>query len=79
MQQAAMTAMSVQVSPAEVKELSQLFKQLDTDNSGSITIDELMRGLDGNQRKDELLEILKSADTDQSGALEYTEFIAATM
>ena len=45
MQQAAMTAMSVQVSPAEVKELSQLFKQLDKDYSGTLTLDELVEGL----------------------------------
>lgn len=59
-----MTAMSVQVSPAEVKELSLLFKQLDTDCSGTLTLDELIRGLDGYEQKDKLIEILKGADTD---------------
>ena len=71
--------MSVQVSPAEVKELSLLFKQLDADCSGTLTLDELIRGLDGYEQKDKLIEILKGADTDQSGDLNYTEFIAATM
>ena len=79
MQQAAMTAMSVQVSPAEVKELSNLFKQLDLDCSGTLTIDELIKGLDGYENKEKLIEILKGADTDGSGDINYTEFLAATM
>ena len=79
MHQAAMTAMSVQVSPAEVKELSGLFKQLDTDCSGTLTIDELIKGLDQNENKDKLIEILQGADTDGSGDINYSEFLAATM
>lgn len=79
MHQAAMTAMSVQVSPAEVKELSGLFKQLDTDCSGTLTIDELIKGLDQYDNKDKLIEILQGADTDGSGDINYSEFLAATM
>lgn len=79
MQQAAMMTMSVQVSPAEVKELSNLFKQLDIDGSGTITIDELIRGLKDYENKDKLMEILQGADTDGSGDLNYSEFLAATM
>ena len=74
-----MTAMSVQVSPAEVKELSSLFKQLDIDCSGTLTIDELIQGLDGYENKQKLIEILKGADTDGSGDINYSEFLAATM
>ena len=67
MQQAAMTAMSVQVSPAEVKELSNLFKQLDTDCSGTLTLDELIKGLlklnlDGQDNSVELNEVAKLLD-----------------
>ena len=74
-----MMTMSVQVSPAEVKELSNLFKQIDADGSGTLTIDELKKGLDGYDNKDKLIEILKGADTDGSGDLNYSEFLAATM
>lgn len=79
MQQAAMMSMSVQVSPAEVKELSHLFKQLDIDGSGTLTIDELIKGLDGFENKEKLIEILEGADTDGSGDINYSEFLAATM
>lgn len=74
-----MMSMSVQVSPAEVKELSNLFKQLDTDFSGTITIDELIKGLQDYDNKDKLVEILRGADTDGSGDINYSEFLAATM
>ena len=74
-----MTAMSVQVSPAEVKELSQLFKQLDSDGSGTLTLDELKKGLQGHENADNLIEILNGADTDGSGDINYSEFLAATM
>lgn len=71
--------MTVQVSPQEVKELSTLFKQIDTDCSGTLTLDELYKGLDGNENKETLMEILNGADTDGSGDINYTEFLAATM
>ena len=79
MQQAAMMSMSVQVSPAEVKELSNLFRQLDIDGSGTITIDELQKGLEDYENKDKLLEILRGADADGSGDINYSEFLAASM
>ena len=78
-QQVAMMSMSVQVSPSEVKELSTLFKQLDTDGSGTLTLDELIKGLDGFDNKEKLIEVLEGADTDGSGDINYSEFLAATM
>lgn len=74
-----MMSMSVQVSPAEVKELSVLFKQLDTDGSGTLTLDELKKGLDGFENKEKLIEILEGADADGSGDINYSEFIAASL
>ena len=53
-----MTAMTVQVSPAEVKELSSLLKQVDMDCSGTLPIDELIKGLDGYDNKEKLVDIL---------------------
>jgi len=79
MQQVAMMSMSVQVSPSEVKELSTLFKQLDTDGSGTLTLDELIKGLDGFDNKEKLIEVLEGADTNGSGDINYSEFLAATM
>ena len=56
-----------------------MFKQLDLDGSGTITIQELIQGLNGYDNKDKLMEILQGADADGSGDLNYSEFLAATM
>ena len=56
-----------------------MFKQLDTDCSGTLTIDELIKGLDDYENKDKLIEVLKGADIDGSGDINYSEFIAASM
>ena len=56
-----------------------MFKSLDKNSDGVLTIDEIKQGLGGNQSYKELDEILKSIDTDGSGKVDYTEFIAATM
>lgn len=53
--------------------------ELDDNGDGSLTLDELAKGLQENQNGEHLLELLKSADTDGSGEINYTEFLAATM
>jgi Ca2+-binding EF-hand superfamily protein len=45
MQQAALTAISVQASPTDIKDLKELFKALDTNGDGSLSIEELKRSL----------------------------------
>lgn len=52
---------------------------LDVNGDGSLTLDEVKKGLEGKENGDALLEIMKSADTDGSGEINYTEFLAATM
>jgi len=52
---------------------------LDVNGDGSLTIEELKKGLDGKENGDTMLDIMKSADTDGSGEINYTEFLAATM
>lgn len=79
LQQAALTAISVQASPDDIRELKQLFKQIDKNGDGSLTLEELRVGLAGNANGDVLLDLMKSADTDGSGQIDYTEFIAATL
>jgi Ca2+-binding EF-hand superfamily protein len=44
-----------------------------------LTLDELIKGLDGYENKDKLIEILEGADADGSGDINYSEFIAATL
>jgi calcium-dependent protein kinase len=52
---------------------------LDVNGDGSLTIDELKKGLEGKENGEELLVIMKGADTDGSGEINYTEFLAATI
>ena len=79
LKQAALTAISVQASPEDIKELKQLFMSLDVNGDGSLTLEELKKGLEGKENGDALLAIMKGADTDGSGEINYTEFIAATI
>ena len=74
-----MTAISVQASPDDIPELKELFKTLDKNGDGSLTLEELRVGLEGKENGATLLHIMKSADTDNSGEINYTEFIAATI
>ena len=56
-----------------------MFMALDVNGDGSLTIDELQKGLKGKENGEEILALMKSADTDGSGEINYTEFLAATM
>lgn len=79
LQQAALTAIAVQASPDDIKELKQIFQSLDKNGDGSLSFEELKTGLGHKENAETLLEILKAADTDNSGSIDYTEFLAATM
>ena len=74
-----MTAISVQASPDDIRELKELFMSLDVNGDGSLTIEELTKSLKGKENGETILELLKSADTDGSGEVDYTEFLAATI
>jgi calcium-dependent protein kinase len=69
----------VQASPDDIKELKTLFMSLDVNGDGSLTLDELRKGLEGKENGEDLLAIMKGADTDGSGEINYTEFLAATI
>ena len=47
MQQVALTAISVQASPDDIKEMKELFMALDVNGDGSLTLEELSKGLKG--------------------------------
>ena len=55
-----------------VEELKAIFKELDRDGYGSISMDELRAGLGERENGEELLRILQAADTDGNGAINYT-------
>jgi len=77
----ALTFIASQLSENEISDLGKLFRQLDKNSDGKLTIDEIKEGLSGVTDKsfDEVRKVISSIDTDGSGKIDYTEFLAATM
>ncbi|CAL0317540.1 unnamed protein product [Lupinus luteus] len=70
------------LSEEEIMGLKQMFKGMDTDNSGTITIEELKQGLAKQGTKlseQEVKQLMEAADADGNGIIDYDEFITATM
>ncbi|XP_052202314.1 calcium-dependent protein kinase 29-like [Diospyros lotus] len=66
----------------EIQGLRQVFENMDTDGSGTITYEELKTGLHtlGSKLSDaEIKALMNAADIDNSGTIDYVEFITATM
>lgn len=70
------------LSEEEIAGLKEMFKMIDTDNSGQITFDELKAGLKrfgANLKESEIYDLMQAADVDNSGTIDYGEFVAATL
>ncbi|KAK7276654.1 hypothetical protein RIF29_17798 [Crotalaria pallida] len=70
------------LSEEEIMGLKQMFKGMDTDNSGTITIEELKQGLAKQGTKlteQEVKQLMEAADADGNGTIDYDEFITATV
>ncbi|KAF9680780.1 hypothetical protein SADUNF_Sadunf06G0157100 [Salix dunnii] len=70
------------LSEVEIAGLKEIFKMIDTDNSGHITFEELKVGLrrfGATLTEAEIYSLLRAADVDNSGTIDYKEFIAATL
>ncbi|KAH7524980.1 hypothetical protein FEM48_Zijuj06G0176800 [Ziziphus jujuba var. spinosa] len=70
------------LSEEEIGGLKELFKMIDTDNSGTITFEELKEGLKrvGSElMESEIKSLMDAADIDNSGSIDYGEFLAATL
>lgn len=70
------------MSKEEIGGLKKLFEMFDTDNSSTITFDELKDGLKrlGSALSDkEIQTLMDAADIDSSGTIDCSEFIAATL
>ncbi|XP_072988536.1 calcium-dependent protein kinase 12 [Typha latifolia] len=66
----------------DIKGLKQIFKNMDTDSSGTITSEELKSGLarlGSNLSEDEIKDLMEAADVDKSGSIDYVEFVTAMM
>ncbi|KAE8692815.1 Calcium-dependent protein kinase 34 [Hibiscus syriacus] len=70
------------LSEEEIQGLKEMFKGMDTDNSGTITLEELKQGLakQGTKLSEfEAKQLIEAADADGNGTIDYEEFITATM
>ncbi|KAK1273144.1 Calcium-dependent protein kinase 33 [Acorus gramineus] len=66
----------------DIKGLKQMFNSMDTDQSGTITYEELKSGLSrlgSRLTESEVRQLMEGADVDKSGSIDYIEFITATM
>ncbi|KAK4780670.1 hypothetical protein SAY87_016776 [Trapa incisa] len=70
------------LSEEEIMGLKEMFRGMDTDNSGTITLEELKQGLSKQGTKlseYEVKQLMEAADADGNGTMDYDEFITATM
>mmetsp|Transcript_89039 Transcript_89039/g.229736 ORF Transcript_89039/g.229736 Transcript_89039/m.229736 type:complete len:533 (-) Transcript_89039:105-1703(-) len=78
---AALHAVARQLDEELIKELRNIFMQMDTNSDGTLTVEEIISGLqqEGIQLPLELRGIVEAIDSDGSGEIDYTEFLAATL
>ncbi|KAG6528797.1 hypothetical protein ZIOFF_010982 [Zingiber officinale] len=78
----ALRVIAESLSEEEIGGLRELFKMIDTDNSGTITFEELKEGLrrvGSELMESEIKMLMDAADIDKSGTIDYGEFLAATV
>ncbi|KAL5558459.1 hypothetical protein UlMin_034670 [Ulmus minor] len=78
----ALRVIAERLSEEEIGGLKELFKMIDTDNSGTITFEELKEGLKrvgSTLMESEIKSLMEAADIDNSGTIDYGEFLAATL
>ncbi|KAH7373889.1 hypothetical protein KP509_17G078900 [Ceratopteris richardii] len=70
------------LSEEEVTGLKEMFRSIDVDNSGTLTMEELKAGLAKQGSvlaESEVLQLMEAADVDGSGTIDYMEFLTATV
>jgi len=70
------------VQKEEINKLSEIFKAIDANNDGRISIDEITKYIKqvmGSSNFDEIIEIYDKIDTNKSGFIDYSEFLSATI
>ncbi|KAG8044271.1 hypothetical protein GUJ93_ZPchr0137g29189 [Zizania palustris] len=80
LKQLALKVIAKNLSADEIKGLKQMFNNMDTDRSGTITVEELKVGLTklGSKISEaEVRNLLEAVDVDKSGSIDYTEFLTA--
>ncbi|CAL5205774.1 unnamed protein product [Lathyrus oleraceus] len=82
MKKLALKVIAENLAEEEIKGLKQMFNNIDTDRSGTITYEELKSGLSklGSKLSEfEIKQLMEAADVDQNGTIDYHEFITATI
>ncbi|KAK9268977.1 hypothetical protein L1049_000744 [Liquidambar formosana] len=78
----ALKVIAENLSEEEIQGLKSMFTNMDTDNSGTITYEELKTGLarlGSKLTEAEVRQLMEAADVDGNGTIDYIEFITATM
>ncbi|XP_051132338.1 calcium-dependent protein kinase 20-like [Andrographis paniculata] len=78
----AIRVIAERLSEEEIAGLREMFKMIDVDNSGHITLEELKRGLErvgANIKDSDIEDLMQAADVDNSGTIDYAEFVAAML
>ncbi|PON93955.1 GPCR kinase [Trema orientale] len=82
MKKLALKVIAENLSEEEIHGLKQMFNNMDTDGSGTITLEELKTGLSrlgSRLSESEIQQLMDAADVDRNGTIDYIEFITATM
>ncbi|EGR30641.1 protein kinase domain protein [Ichthyophthirius multifiliis] len=76
----ALNFIASRLSESEIKDLGNLFKQLDKNNDGVLSVSEISNAIKiFSGKQEQITDLLKQIDTDQNGTIEYTEFVAASI
>jgi len=83
LKKAALHVIASQLSDGQIKELRATFNQLDANNDGTLTLQELKDGLEKccglEEIPADLMQIVQAVDENGSGQIDYTEFLTATI
>lgn len=76
------TYIASQLPEKEIHELGKVFEQVDKNNDGYLTIDELREAIERQEESfsyKDLKDLIYSIDSDHNGKINYNEFIASCL
>jgi len=81
LKKASLNVISTQLSDNAIRELKEMFMAMDENNDGTLSVSEVMEGLEkaGVAIPPDMQQMMENIDTDGSGVIDYSEFMAATM